>query len=386
MKILIVRNYPNYMVIGKNSSYNIQELGLASALVRAGHICDIVFWIKDREQKVTYQVPHSNGTVVVYYKRARTFFKNAIYDIDNLIDKYDIIQPCEYNQLQSLIFSKKFPNKTVVYHGQYYGKENKKYNIWCKCFDLFGLKVYKKKKTFFITKSMLAKEYLVNKKLDASQIFALGVGMNVDALENREQNQSDICKAIEELKSDIKLLYVGEFMPRRHLKFMGDIVNRLKKKNKNCKLIMIGNSNTEYGKDVKKYFEINDLNENIYYVDRIEQRYLSRVYKACTALLFPSTYEIFGMVLMEAMYFGLPVISCKNGGSTMLIKDGMNGFIINELDVVKWVDKIIQIKENDMAEISMNARKTILKKFTWDALVTQFIHVYEKRLNDENKC
>lgn len=384
MKILIVRNYPNYMAIGKNSTYNIQELGLASALVREGHTCDIVFWIKDKEKSITYQVPRSDGMIVIYYKKAKTFLKNAIYDIDNLIGKYDIIQSCEYNQLQSLIFAKKFPEKTVVYHGQYYGKENKKYNIWCKCFDLFGLKSYKKNRTFFITKSMLAKEYLENKELDASHIFALGVGMNRDTLENREHNQSDVCTAIEEieeLEADIKLLYVGEFMPRRHLKFMGDVVCELKKKDKDCKLIMIGKSNNEYGKSVKEYFESNDLNENVYYAECIEQRYLSRVYQACTAFLFPSTYEIFGMVLMEAMYFGLPVISCKNGGSTMLIKDGINGFVINELDVVKWAEKIIQIKEKDVTEISMNARNTILKNFTWDALVSQFIQVYEKRLD-----
>lgn len=113
-------------------------------------------------------------------------------------------------------------------------------------------------------------------------------------------------------------------MPRRHLKFMGDIIVELKKKGRECKLIMIGKSNTDYGKNVKEYFENNNLNDNVYYVDRIEQRYLSRVYQACTAFLFPSTYEIFGMVLMEAMYFGLPVISCENGGSTMLIKNGIN--------------------------------------------------------------
>lgn len=386
MRILIVRNYPNYMAIGKNSTYNIQELGLASALVRAGHVCDIVFWTNDEEQNITYRVPQSDGVVVVYYKRAKTFLKNAIYDIEDLIEKYDIIQPCEYNQLQSLIFAKKFPAKTVVYHGQYYGKENKKYNIWCKCFDLFGLKLYKRNKTFFITKSILAKEYLESKGLDENHIFALGVGMNRDALENREQNQSDICKSIEELKADIKLLYVGEFMPRRHLKFMGDVINELKKKGRNCKLIMIGKSNSDYGRSVKEYFESNDLNENVYYVERIEQRYLSRVYQTCTAFLFPSTYEIFGMVLMEAMYFGLPVISCKNGGSTMLIKDGINGFVENELDPVKWAEKIIQIKDGNISEISTNARNTILNRFTWDALVSQFIQVYEKRLIDDNKC
>ena len=247
------------------------------------------------------QVPQSNGTVVVYYKRAKTFLKNAIYDIDDLIKKYDIIQPCEYNQLQSLIFAKKYPSKTIVYHGQYYGKENRKYNLWCRCFDLFGLKLYEKNRTFFITKSILSKDYLADKGLDETHIFALGVGMNRDALENKEANQSDVCTTIEELEAEIKLLYVGEFMPRRHLKFMGDIIVELKKRGRECKLIMIGKSNTDYGKNVKEYFENNNLNDNVYYVDRIEQRYLSRVYQACTAFLFPSTYEIFGMFLMEAM-------------------------------------------------------------------------------------
>ena len=210
--------------------------------------------------------------------------------------------------------------------------------------------------------------------------------MNRDALENREANQSDVCTAIENLEAEIKLLYVGEFMPRRHLKFMGDIIAELKKRGRECKLIMIGKSNTDYGKGVKEYFENNNLNDNVYYVDRIEQRYLSRVYKACTAFLFPSTYEIFGMVLMEAMYFGLPVISCENGGSTMLIKNGINGFVENELNSKKWAEKIIQIKDGTIADISTNARNTILNRFTWDALVSQFIQVYEKRLIDDNKC
>ena len=149
---------------------------------------------------------------------------------------------------------------------------------------------------------------------------------------------------------------------------------------------MIGKSNTDYGEGVKEYFENNNLNDNVYYVDRIEQRYLSRVYKACTAFLFPSTYEIFGMVLMEAMYFGLPVISCENGGRTMLIKNGINGFVENELNAKKWAEKIIQIKDGTIADISTNARNTILNRFTWDALVSQFIQVYEKRLIDDNKC
>ena len=70
----------------------------------------------------------------------------------------------------------------------------------------------------------------------------------------------------------------------------------------------------------------------------------------------------------------------------MLIKNGINGFIENELNAEKWAEKIIQIKDGTTVDISMNARNTILNRFTWDALVSRFIQVYEKRLNDDNKC
>ena len=70
----------------------------------------------------------------------------------------------------------------------------------------------------------------------------------------------------------------------------------------------------------------------------------------------------------------------------MLIKNGINGFVENELNAEKWAEKIIQIKDGTTVDISMNARNTILNRFTWDALVSRFIQVYEKRLNDDNKC
>ena len=50
MKILIIRNFPSYMAV-KNNTYNIQEVGLAKALVRKGHFCDIIFGqIKRKKQ------------------------------------------------------------------------------------------------------------------------------------------------------------------------------------------------------------------------------------------------------------------------------------------------------------------------------------------------
>ena len=62
----------------KNNTYNIQEVGLAKALVRAGHRCDIVFWTDKDEETVELSVGEY-GKIDVFYRRGITKFKNTIY-------------------------------------------------------------------------------------------------------------------------------------------------------------------------------------------------------------------------------------------------------------------------------------------------------------------
>ena len=119
MKILIIRNFPSYMAV-KNNTYNIQEVGLAKALVRKGHFCDIIFWTDKAEETVDVPVDKL-GTVHVFYRRGKTVLKNTVYpNCNELFEQYDILQPCEYNQIQAWLLAKRYPEKTIVYHGPYY--------------------------------------------------------------------------------------------------------------------------------------------------------------------------------------------------------------------------------------------------------------------------
>ena len=85
MKILIIRCFPQYMEV-KNASYNIQEIGLARALVKKGHQCDIVFWTDKEEKEVQVDVDGKNS-ITVFYRQSKVFLKNAFFDIDDLIKK-----------------------------------------------------------------------------------------------------------------------------------------------------------------------------------------------------------------------------------------------------------------------------------------------------------
>lgn len=379
LKILIVRNYPNYIEVGPNATYNIQELGLASALVRKGHVCDIVFWTNGEERDIRYEVPGSSSTITIFYRKAFTIFKNAIYNLAPLFDQYDILQPAEYNQLESLFLAISRPHQTVVYHGQYYGEDNRRYNTWCKYFDFFGVPLYKLKKTMFLTKSTMAAEYLTDKGIDSSLVSAPGVGINSDVLDGSPTDKSDLLGAHDR----IRLLYVGGFMPRRHLELIGQIALKLKQLGTDCEIVAVGSAGDEYGLSVINKFKQWGLSDSFIHIPSMEQKALRSIYCSCDFFLFPSTYEIFGMVLLEAMHYGMPVISYPNGGSSMLIEDGVNGFVLDNLNPDAWVNKIVDVLNNTelRARLGANAASTVNSHFTWDALVDSFIDQYKNRLN-----
>ena len=382
MKILIIRNFPSYMAV-KNNTYNIQEVGLAKALVRRGHVCDIVFWTDKQEETITIPVDDS-GVVHVFYKHGKTMLKNTIFpDCKALFDQYDILQPCEYNQMQAWILAKNRPKKTVIYHGPYYCSFNKRYNLMCKVFDLFFLRQYIKQGTKFLVKSEMAKEFLVGKGIASTNVDVVGVGIDAQMLTNKSVDCTEpLYQAMKEQSDGLKLLYIGRFEERRDIPFIIDVFKKILERNIDARLYMIGTGEPDYLKMSFGYMEQAGVRDKFIWQERMEQKFLSVIYMQADFFLLPTEYEIFGMVLLEAMYYGAVVLTTRNGGSSTLIKNGVNGFIIRK-DVDKWSDCISRIDSDKRKRISNYASQTISENYTWNSLANTFIAQYMNRLKSK---
>lgn len=381
MKILIIKDCPGEIKETK-MTYNIQEIGLAVALRKIGHECDVMS-ISDIKEFSQKKVSVDGQTFTLYSVRAIVALKNGwLKDVYRIFNKYDILQVCEYNQIFTWHLAKKYQQKMICYHGPYYCDFNHNYNKMAKVFDMFFVDRYRKLNTCFITKSGLAKEYLNSKGL--SNVHSVGVGLDTSFLHNITNEELPELAPIKEMNC-LKLLYIGVIEPRRNSLFMLDILNELKIKGENFKLIMIGRYKNEAYKTVfnARVHELG-LSDNIYYIPRVEQKFLSKVYANTDIFLLPTIYDIYGMVLLESMYFGMPTITSVNGGSNMMIEDGTNGFIISKFEAKVWAEKVIELS-NDKAyckRIGDAAHKTIVEKFTWDKLATQFINIYEQKLKE----
>lgn len=360
----------------KNNTYNIQEVGLAKALVRKGHICDIIFWTDTADETVVLPVENC-GEVHVFYRLGKSVIKNTVYaGCEEMFSHYDVLQPAEYNQMQAWLLARKYPNKTVIYHGPYYSSFNKRYNLMCKVFDALFLKQYIKLGTRFLVKSGLAKQFLVKKGIKEENIRVVGVGIDTQMLSNVEVTCNEtLYQEIKNDSSDMKLLYIGRFEERRDIPFIIDVFKGVLEKNPTARLYMVGTGDKEYVDMVFFYMEKVGVREKIVWQEKMEQKYLANIYRWADFFLLPTEYEIFGMVLLEAMYYGNVVLTTRNGGSSTLIQNGENGFIIRK-DSDKWAECVVRLSDEKRCKIGKNASYTIKENFTWDHLASEFESEY----------
>ena len=99
-------------------------------------------------------------------------------------------------------------------------------------------------------------------------------------------------------------------------------------------------------------------------------------------VLQPSEHESFGMVVLEAMACGIPVIATKSGGVKELIVDGETGFLCEVGDIVTMADWAIQVLfDNKLKkEIGQKSIERVRKYFSVEKILPQYEELYEKTL------
>ena len=381
MKILIIRPWPSMLDVTKNT-YNIQEVGLAKALTRRGCPTDILFWTDGDEMTVEIPV-EGEKPIRVFYRHGKVVLKNVWFSgQDELFAQYDVLQSAEYNQIFSWHLAGKYPEKTVIYHGPYYSLFNKNYNRMCRVFDALFVGRYRRLGTRFLTKSELARKFLLSKRLSPEQVTTVGVGIDAELLKDRpDAGHTELEQKMQTQKQGLKLLYIGRIEPRRDPFFLLDVLAGVRRTDPGACLYIIGDGEAEYVERVKAALKEKGLENCVFWQKKAPQYQMKGVYQQADFFLLPTEYEIFGMVLLEAMFFRRVVLTTPNGGADMLLRSGENGLVLEKDDPARWAQALLKTAADPARKARMEqaAYETVIHENTWDALADRFLNVYEKR-------
>jgi len=120
--------------------------------------------------------------------------------------------------------------------------------------------------------------------------------------------------------------------------------------------------------------------KNFFFVGDIPYNLLPYYYASCNVFVNPSLIEGFGIVAIEAMASGRPVIATNVGGTTDIIIDGFNGFLVKPKSPDELAEKIIYLLDNpDVSrKIAANGRRTVEEKFSKEKQIKGVLNVYRE--------
>ncbi|MBN7573936.1 glycosyl transferase family 1 [Clostridium sp. 2-1] len=369
-KILYVRNGP-YKV--NPNLYNLQEIGFCKALCKKGFDCDIIYY-SDIDKDEEIYVDNFNGKKInLLWRKGYKILRTGIYPSllkKDFVNKYDLIITTEYSQIMSLLWTRYNP-KVVLYNGPYYNMF--KIPFTEKIYDVLFTKKLNKNLDKVFTKSDLAKEYLEKKGFE--NIDTLGVGLDTDIFDKVNNPSEKVIELQEFMKKNKSVLYVGSLIERKNFRFTLQVFDKVNKENQELKLVIIGKGKKTYVEKSLKLISEN-AKKNIVFVDKIDNKFLKYIYPEAEVFLLPSKLEIFGMVLLESMYFGVPVITSLNGGSSTVIDNKVNGVIIDEFNIDIWAREILNICSDQLysKKLRINSKDTIQKKYMWDKIGESFLN------------
>jgi D-inositol-3-phosphate glycosyltransferase len=123
------------------------------------------------------------------------------------------------------------------------------------------------------------------------------------------------------------------------------------------------------------------MGQTVVFLGKRGQDTLPYYYCAAEVLVMPSHYESFGMVALEAMACGTPVIASEVGGLGFLVQDGETGFTIPNGDPEILCDKLSLLLGNAPLRSQMGERAAeVAQDYSWQNIARQVVDVYEELL------
>jgi glycosyltransferase involved in cell wall biosynthesis len=184
--------------------------------------------------------------------------------------------------------------------------------------------------------------------------------------------------------NDKIMLFVGAIDQAHYFKGIDVLLRAVHKiHNPSIKLFLVGDGDLR--KTYQQQAQALGLQDRVVFCGRVPAEELPHYYALSDLFVLPSTTmgEAFGMVLIEAMACGKPVIASNLPGVRSVVNDGEDGLLVEPGNVADLAAKIQQLLDDPQRrqEMGNRGRAKVERKYSWDAIGAKLEQVYHEVLN-----
>ncbi|WP_243633210.1 glycosyltransferase family 4 protein [Paenibacillus xerothermodurans] len=182
------------------------------------------------------------------------------------------------------------------------------------------------------------------------------------------------------VRRSFTVLFAGRVIPRKGVNVLLDAMSIVRKVVPFARLLIAGRGSRSYVGSLKAHAR--RLRVPARFMGKIRHDNIHRIYRAADCFVCPSQrHEAFGLVNVEAMATGVPVIASNIGGIKEIVKHRQNGYLINDYrNPLKFALPIIELARNRRAAKKMGgaARRTALSRFSWRRTAAKLEKLYAR--------
>lgn len=169
------------------------------------------------------------------------------------------------------------------------------------------------------------------------------------------------------LKHKKVILYVGRIYKNKGIDILINAFSLLRNEFKDVYLVLAG-ADFNYKNKIMEIANRENLKNRIIFLGHVPKKLLPKIYSLANVVVYPSKFEIFGQVILEANACKKPVIASNHWGPKELIINNKTGFLIKYGDAEILKDKIIKILTDERLQERMGdfARQHVKSNFSWE--------------------
>lgn len=207
------------------------------------------------------------------------------------------------------------------------------------------------------------------------------LGIDIDRFNPRVKG--DAVRKRHDLGDSKVVMFVGRLAYHKGVKHFIEAAERYPK----AKYLIVGTGPKESA--LRKQAAAMKNAKNIIFAGKVDGNDLPQYYAACDVLVLPSVsrLEAFGMVTLEALSSGTPVVVSDMPGMREVVVDGIDGFLAEPLNPQDIANKVRRLLENDelRRQFGANGRLKIEEMFTWPMITERIVKAFERTIEKHDR-
>jgi glycosyltransferase involved in cell wall biosynthesis len=178
--------------------------------------------------------------------------------------------------------------------------------------------------------------------------------------------------------SDFTILFTGRLTEAKGVIYLLEALVKLKKSNRKFKALIAGTG--PLAEKLQEFINDNSLQENVTMLGWVDASEIPAHYATADVFVGPSIFEAQGLVFIEALAAGLPVITTDQGGMSDFIKNGENGFMVSPKSPEALYEVLAKLHDDRklLKKLSSQAPTSIAHDYSWDAVTEHYLESWKE--------